>query len=97
VSKKPKSIDDCRENFASCIQTIKRSRKDFSVDYELFIEDLVKGEKSLLVGLIWHIIKDEPKAASPEVRMAREERSLSRERGEEATIMWVRSLEKSSS
>lgn len=56
ASKKPRSIDDCRNNFLTAIEVVRSRHKGMNVSYDYFVEDLVKGEKSLLYGLIWHVI-----------------------------------------
>ncbi len=37
ASKKPKNIDDCRNNFLSAIEAIKAKRKALQVSYEYFV------------------------------------------------------------
>ncbi len=58
ASKRPKNIDDCRNNFLNAIELIKNKLKNLKISYEYFVQDLLKGEKSLLYGLIWNIIKE---------------------------------------
>jgi hypothetical protein len=59
ASRRPRSIDDCRNNFLTAIEVVRSRRKAMTVSYEYFVEELVKGEKSLLYGLIWHVIRDD--------------------------------------
>ncbi len=56
ASRRPRSIDDCRNNFLTAIEVVRSRKKAINVSYEYFVEDLVKGEKSLLYGLIWNVI-----------------------------------------
>lgn len=55
----------------------------------------MKGEKSLLYGLIWHIIRDEgPQQNHHQQALEVDERALKGQ--EEERIGWVRSIEKHS-
>jgi hypothetical protein len=66
ASRRPRSIDDCRNNFLTAIEVVRSRRKAMNVSYEYFVEDLVKGEKSLLYGLIWNVIDTQQSHPPPQ-------------------------------
>jgi hypothetical protein len=66
ASRRPRSIEDCRNNFLTAIEVVRSRRKGMKVSYEYFVEELVKGEKSLFYGLIWNVIREENNHHQPQ-------------------------------
>jgi hypothetical protein len=94
TNRKPKSIEDCRNNFYSAIEVIRSHKEHFNSAYETYVEELLKGEKSLLYGLIWELIREDVREVS---RLGNNSFSahLRNSGEEESTIVWIRSVERS--
>lgn len=92
TSQKPKNIEDCRHNFISAIETIRSYKQNFNVNYEYLVEDLVRGDRVLLYGLIWEAIREEEK----ECKIFDASSDFNhRNKAEDGFISWIRSVERS--
>jgi hypothetical protein len=40
------------------IATIKKHYRDIRINYDVFVEELIKGERTLLYGIICNLIKN---------------------------------------
>jgi hypothetical protein len=54
---KPKSIEDCRNNYKIAINIIRSNMPEFPKVYYELTEDIIKGEKSLFYGMVYSLIQ----------------------------------------
>ena len=84
---KPSTINDCRLNLNKALQIIKNKQSSFPQAYLSSVEDIIRGDKTILFGIVYHLTAN----------MTKTETSMSHsfvgsEEYQEAVLNWIKSL-----